>query len=161
MQKRESRNVGRPALIFELMPIPQPTSQLTSQEAYSAPASFRKLENLHILFWLVKDISWCMIWRPLGLLMVVPTLGIALVIAWRTRANMSERAHNLAIVFWITANSYWMTSEFFNFDAVQVLPHVTSKQLALVPFLIGLGILAYYYLVQKPRETSDSPAAAV
>ena len=161
MQKRESRDVGRPVLIFELMPTPQPTSQLTSQEAYSAPASFRKLENLHILFWLVKDISWCMIWRPLGLLMVVPTLGIALVIAWRTRANTSERAHNLAIVFWITANSYWMTSEFFNFDAVQVLPHVTSKQLTLVPFLIGLGILAYYYLVQKPRETSDSPAAAV
>ena len=79
--------------------------------------------------------------------------------AGRTRANTSGRAHNLAIVFWITANSYWMTSEVFNFDAVQVMPHVTGKELALVPFLIGLGVLAYYYLVQKPRETSDSPAA--
>ena len=139
------------------MPTPQPAA--APQADYSIPASYRKMENLHILFWLVKDISWCMIWRPLGLLMVLPTLGIALVIAWRTRANTSERAHNLAIVFWITANSYWMSSEFFGFDAVQVLPHVTGKELALVPFLVGLGILAYYYLVQQPRETPDAPVA--
>lgn len=119
------------------------------------------MENLHVLFWLVKDISWCLVWRPLGLLMVVPTLGIALGIAWRTRASTSELAHNLAIVCWITANSYWMSSEFFGFDAVQVLPHVTGKQLALLPFMVGLGILAYYYLVQKPRETLDAPAAAL
>ena len=102
-----------------------------------------------------------MVWRPLGLLMVAPTLGIALVIAWRTRAYASELAHNLAIVFWITANSYWMTSEFFGFDAVLVAPYVTGKHLALVPFLIGLGILLYYYLVQKPRETRASPAATL
>ena len=141
------------------MPTTQPNP--APPTAYAIPAAYRKTENLHILFWLVKDIAWCMVWRPLGLLMVVPTLGIALVIAWRTRANASERAHNLAIVCWITANSYWMSSEFFGFDAVLVLPHVTGKHLALVPFLIGLSILAYYYLVQKPRETPDSMAAAV
>jgi hypothetical protein len=49
-----------------------------------------------------------------------------------------------------------MTSEFFGFDTVLVAPHVTGKHLALVPFLIGLGILLYYYLVQKPRETRAS-----
>ena len=129
------------------------------KEAYTISAAYRKMENTHILFWLVKDLSWCMIWKTLGMLMVVPTMGIAIVIAWRTRGYKSERAHNLAIVFWITANSYWMTSEFFGFDAVQVAPHVTGKDLALVPFLIGLGILAYYYLVQKPREAQ--PAAAL
>ena len=137
--------------------MPQPA--LTAPPEYAIPTSYRKVENLHILFWLLKDIAWCMVWRPLGLLMVVPTLGIALVIAWRTRAYPSELAHNLAIVFWITANSYWMSSEFFGFDAVRVLPHVTGKDLAMVPFLIGLGILAYYYLVQKPRETRETPAA--
>ncbi|ALW87439.1 hypothetical protein AUC43_18010 [Hymenobacter sedentarius] len=119
------------------------------------------MENTHILFWLVKDISWCMIWKPLGLLMVVPTLGIALVIAWRTRGYKSELAHNLAIVFWIAANSYWMSSEFFGFDTVQVVPHVTGKHLALVPFLIGLGILLYYYLVQKPREAQEPEVATL
>ena len=130
-----------------------------TEPVYSIPATYRQMENTHILFWLVKDIAWCLVWRPLGLLMVLPTLGIALVIAWRTRAYPSERAHNLAIVFWITANSYWMTSEFFGFDAVMVAPHVTGKHLALLPFLIGLAILAYYYLVQKPRETPGSGPA--
>ena len=132
-----------------------------AQEEYAASTSYRKLENLHVLFWLVKDMSWCMIWRPLGMLMVVPTLGIALVIAWRTRNNPAEFAHNQAIVCWITANSYWMSSEFFGFDTVHVLPHVTGQQLALVPFLIGLGTLAYYYLVQKRRGAPTGPAAAV
>ena len=111
------------------------------------------MENLHVLFWLVKDISWCLVWRPLGLLMVVPTLGIALGIAWRTRASKSELAHNLAIVCWITANSYWMLSEFFGFDTVRIGTLTDGKHLAIIPFGIGLAILLYYYLVQKPRET--------
>ena len=56
-------------------------SPSNSEQAYNIPASYRKMENMHVLFWLMKDIAWCMVWRPLGLLMVVPTLGIALVIA--------------------------------------------------------------------------------
>ena len=91
--------------------------------------------------------------------MVAPTLGI--VIAWRTQAYRSELAHNLAIVFWITANSCWMANEFFGVDAVQAAPGITGKHLALLPFLIGLGILAYYYLVQKPRETREDEVAAL
>ncbi len=91
--------------------------------------------------------------------MVAPTLGI--VIAWRTRAHRSELAHNLAIVFWITANSYWMASEFFGFDAVQAAPGITDKHLALLPFLIGLGILAYCYLVQKSREAREDKVATL
>ena len=132
-----------------------------SEEVYSIPAAYRKMENTHILFWLLKDIAWCMIWKPLGLLMVLPTLGIAVVIAWRTRALASELAHNLAIVFWISANSYWMASEFFEFDTVLVAPHVTGKHLALIPFLIGLVILLYYYVVTKPREDQESQTATL
>ncbi len=140
------------------MPVP---SAPADEEIYQIPAAYRKMENTHILFWLVKDISWCMIWKTLGLLMVAPTLGIAVVIAWRTRTIKSELAHNLAIVFWITANSYWMASEFFHFDTVAVAPGITGKHLALVPFLIGLGILLYYYLVQKPREARESQVATL
>ncbi len=116
------------------------------------PNAYRGLENLHIVFWLLKDMAWCLVWRPLGLLMVPPTLGIAIVITWRSRTEPTELAHSLATVCWIFANSYWMTSEFFGFDTWQVLPGITGKQLALGPFLLGLGILAYYYLVQRPRE---------
>lgn len=128
------------------------------EEVYAIPAKYRQMENTHILFWLIKDISWCMVWKPLGIAMIFPTLGIALVIAWRTRALQSELAHNLAIVFWITANSYWMLSEFFGFDTVRIGTITDGKHLAIIPFAIGLAILAYYYLVQKPREARAQTA---
>ena len=128
---------------------------------FTIPAKYRKMENLHILFWLLKDLSWCMVWKPLGILMVVPTLGIALAIAWGTRTNKPELAHNLAIVCWIVANSYWMCSDFFGFGKVQLAPHVTGQDLALVPFCMGLAILLYYYLVQQPRETQAEQVAAL
>jgi len=131
------------------------------EEIYAIPAAYRKMENSHILFWLLKDISWCMVWKPLGIAMIAPTLGIAIVIAWRTRALTSELAHNLAIVFWITANSYWMLSEFFGFDTVRIGTLTDGKHLAIIPFGIGLLILAYYYLVQKPRESREASVATL
>ena len=136
-------------------------SPVQTEEVYAIPAAYRKMENTHILFWLVNDISWCMVWKTLGIAMIIPTLGIAIVIAWRTRALQSELAHNLAIVFWITANSYWMLSEFFGFDTVPI-GHITDgKHLAIIPFSIGLLILAWYYLVQKPRETREAQVATL
>ena len=126
-----------------------------SEEVYSIPAAYRKMENTHILFWLLKDIAWCMIWKPLGLLMVLPTLGIAVVIAWRTRAYASELAHNLAIVLWISANSYWMISEFMGFDQHIVYGTITYKHLALIPFLLGVFCLAFYYAIWQPRHPGE------
>ncbi len=39
------------------------------EEIYAIPAEYRKMENRHILFWLLKDVSWCMVWKMLGILM--------------------------------------------------------------------------------------------
>ncbi|MBK7433529.1 MAG: hypothetical protein IPI66_06230 [Chitinophagaceae bacterium] len=108
------------------------------------------MENLHIVFWLVKDISWCMVWKPLGIAMIFPTLIISIIIAWRTRQIMSELTHNLAISFWITANAYWMVSEFLSFDQEPVFGMFTFKHLALIPFALGILMLIYYYLWFKP-----------
>lgn len=121
-------------------------------DLYSIPMRYRKMENLHILFWLLKDISWCMIWRPLGIAMIFPTFIISIIIAYRTRQYMSEVCHNLAISFWIAANSYWMISEFLHFDTKIVVSEFTYKHLALIPFLLGLAMLLYYYLWWKPRN---------
>lgn len=121
-------------------------------EVYSIPSKFRKMENLHIVFWLMKDISWCLIWEELGIAMVVPTFLIAIWIAWNNRQNKSELAHNLAIVFWITANGYWMISEFVEFDSTVIWGEFTGKHIALIPFLTGMMILLYYYIIQRPRE---------
>jgi hypothetical protein len=119
------------------------------------------MENMHIIFWLLKDVSWCMIWKPLGIAMIIPTLLIAIIIAWRTRDIRSELAHNLAIVFWITANAYWMISEFLHFDTMRVWGQFEGKHLALIPFVIGIGILANYYLLQKPAEEREEQVATL
>ena len=124
----------------------------TKEENYIIPARYRKMENMHIVFWLVKDISWCMIWKELGMIMIVPTLSVAIWISWRTRAIRSELAHNLAVVFWISANAYWMISEFYGFDSVIVWQNFTGKHMALIPFITGALILLYYYAFQRPKE---------
>ena len=124
----------------------------STEQLYSIPARYRKMENTHILFWLLKDVSWCMIWKPLGIAMIFPTLIISIIIAWRTRSLMSELAHNLAVTFWITANSYWMISEFFGFDETPLAFGVEGKYFAMIPFAIGILILAYYYLFKTKKE---------
>lgn len=124
-------------------------------QTYAIPLAYRRMENLHIVFWLFKDIAWCMVWKPLGIMMIFPTLIISIVIAWRTRQYMSEVCHNLAITFWISANSYWMISEFLQFDTRPLISGLTFKHLALVPFGIGLILLIFYYLYWKPRHRNE------
>jgi len=123
--------------------------------SYTIPLSYRKMENLHIVFWLFKDISWCMIWRPLGIAMIFPTLIISMVIAYRTRQYMSELCHNVAITVWIMANSYWMISEFFHFDTNVLFGSYSYKHLAIIPFFIGIFILAFYYFIWKPKHKDE------
>lgn len=123
-----------------------------SDKQYSIPARYRRMENFHVVFWLLKDISWCMIWKPLGIAMIVPTLSVAIWITWVNKQIVSELAHNLAIVFWITANAYWMISEFLGFDELLVYKNITGKHLSLIPFVTGALVLLYYYTVQRPRE---------
>lgn len=115
------------------------------EQLYSIPAKYRKTENLHIVFWLIKDLSWAMLWRPLGLVMIVPTVYAAILITWQTRHIKSELLHNLAVVFWITANAYWMLVEFFSTNDL-------LRFYTIIPFSIGLAIITYYYLVVKPKE---------
>lgn len=112
---------------------------------YSIPLQFRRLENMHILFWLVKDICWCVGFKPLGVAMIFPTLLIALYITWRNRLIVAELVHNLAVAFWITANSMWMIFEFMGRDE-------ELKNYCIIPFATGLVILAYYYLFYVPLK---------
>ena len=116
-----------------------------NEEVYSIPSRFRKIENLHILFWLIKDLSWAMVWKPLGLIMIVPTMGAALLITWQTRHVKSEFLHNLAVIFWISANGYWMITEFFSSNE-------SLRFYTIIPFSIGLLIILYYYILVKPNE---------
>lgn len=126
------------------------------EQSYSIPLRYRKMENLHIVFWLIKDISWCLLWKPLGIIMIFPTLIISIIISWRTRQYVSELCHNLAITVWISANSYWMITEFLGFDEETAFGSVDYKHLAVIPFSIGVLILAYYYLYFKPKHKGQA-----
>jgi hypothetical protein len=117
---------------------------MSDSKLYSIPARFRRTENLHILFWLMKDICWAMLWKPLGVAMLVPTLLVAIIITWQTRHLIAELFHNLAISFWICANGYWMIVEFMDRDELRTY--------TAIPFGIGLFFIVTYYLVILPRE---------
>jgi prepilin signal peptidase PulO-like enzyme (type II secretory pathway) len=118
---------------------------MSEMNIYSIPARFRRTENLHILFWLVKDISWAMLWRPIGVIMLIPTIPVAVLITWQTRKLKAELFHNLAIICWICANGYWMIVEFF-------WDNDSLRYYTAIPFSIGLFFILAYYLVIVPRE---------
>lgn len=119
-----------------------------NENVYSIPARFRRIENLHIFLWLLKDVCWALNLRVLGMIMIIPTISVAVLISWQTRKLTVELIHNLAVVCWIFANCLWMTGEFFGFDEGTW----GARHLALFPFGIGLAILFYYYIVLVPNK---------
>jgi len=107
----------------------------------------KKYDNLHIIFWLIKDSCWMLELRWLGAIVMVPTLYLALHIIFKT-LHTKDVFINIAIFFWITANSFWMMMEFFNNDRF--------KNYSLIPFCLGFLFVGIYYLKsfqasQKPR----------
>jgi hypothetical protein len=125
-----------------------------TETEYSIPSKYRKMENMHIVFWLFKDLAWCMGIKTLGIAMIFPTLIISVIITYRNKESISELCHNLAVTVWILANSYWMISEFFNFDTEPILGY-HYKDLAIIPFSIGIIILGYYYLIYNKKSHLD------
>ncbi len=96
----------------------------------------KSYENLHIVFWLLKDSCWMLQFKWMGIIMVIPTVFVAGLIAYVSRKT-NDLYINLAILCWICANSFWMYVEFF-----------TSGELKLwasIPFSFGFLFVAIYY----------------
>jgi hypothetical protein len=72
------------------------------------------------------------------MIMIVPTLLLAFFITFKFRDFKSELYHNLAVCSWITANSIWMTGEFFYDD--------TTRNYAAVFFALGFVFIGIYYV---------------
>lgn len=87
-----------------------------------------------------------MVWKPGGLLMIVPTISVAVYITWQSRKQVSEWVHSLAVTCWILANSVWMSGEFFD---IELRPFAAGF------FGIGLTVLAHYYLFRFPKERAS------
>jgi len=102
--------------------------------------SLRHFENLHIPLWLLKDTCWMMEWKVLGMIMIVPTVSVALYLTHKSRAARDFYI-NLAVSFWILANAYWMSCEFFS--------HVELKFYAGIPFLLGMLCALLFFVSKK------------
>lgn len=99
--------------------------------------SIRKFENLHIVCWLIKDTCWVLDLKILGIIMVLPTLFLAFFITIKFKKIVSEFYHNLAVCFWILANTTWMIGEFYFDDSL--------RPIATLFFIAGLLVLMIYY----------------
>lgn len=98
---------------------------------------FTKSENIHIVLWLIKDMSWLMSWKLLGLAMIIPTFVVSIIITRRSRHIQEDLWLNIAVCFWICANGTWMVGEFYFAD--------TWRTAALVFFILGISTLGIYY----------------
>jgi hypothetical protein len=127
---------------------------MKNSNVYYIPYKFRRVENLHILLWLIKDGCWALNFKIPALIMIVPTLLVAILITYQTRKITSEFLHNLAIDFWITANCTWMIGEFYGWDE-NLIGTWGLRQFSIFPFSIGLLILGYYYLIYMHKENFE------
>ena len=114
-------------------------------------ARIRRFENAHILLWLLKDLCWAAEYKTGGLLMIIPTVLVAVYLMWQSRTNRIELVHNVAVCLWISANSTWMIGEFYFENS--------TKPLAMVFFTLGLLVLLLHYMstwIQR-RNASRTP----
>lgn len=105
--------------------------------------TLREIENGHIVLWLIKDTCWCTGFKPLGMLMIIPTLAVAAHITWSSRNDAHDLWTNIAVCFWIMANAVWMTGEFYFNDGL--------RPVAYVFFALGLLSLVAYYGARATR----------
>lgn len=79
----------------------------------------------------------------LGALMVVPTVFLAVYIVYKTLQS-TEVYLNIAVFFWISANSFWMLMEFFNNNQY--------KHFAAIPFALGFVFVIIFYLTTYRKK---------
>jgi formate/nitrite transporter FocA (FNT family) len=116
--------------------------------------SIRKFENMHIVLWLMKDICWITDFKIGGMIMIVPTLALAMYLTWRLRFYRTELFTNAAVCAWICANSIWMTGEFFFDD--------TLRPFAVVFFVVGFLLIGTeYFLKAFSKQTELMPSEEV
>ncbi len=107
----------------------------------------RDYENLHIVMWLLKDTCWVLLLKVPAILMIIPTIAVAFHITWLRKHIISDLFHNLAVCFWISANSVWMIGELYFDDEL--------RPVATVLFIAGLVTVSIYYFVIFPKNKGN------
>ena len=118
-------------------------SNLSNEPQIQISQRYRWIENAHILLWLIKDTCWALEFKPGGIFMIIPTVGVAFYITYQGRNVRSELFHNIAVCLWILANSVWMLGEFFDHD---------TRIYAASLFITGLAVLGVYYALYFKKD---------
>ncbi|HWY35797.1 MAG TPA: hypothetical protein VNX68_14220, partial [Nitrosopumilaceae archaeon] len=100
-------------------------------------------ESLHIVFWLAKDSCWMLELKLAGVIMIIPTLSLALYIVYKT-IHVRDFYLNMAVFFWILANSFWMVMEFFYNNQY--------KSFAAIPFSLGFVFVGLFYIMNHKKK---------
>lgn len=103
----------------------------------------RKFENFHIVLWLIKDSCWVLKWSVLGSIMAFPAIVLAIFLTVICKKQPALFYPNMAVTFWITANSIWMFSEFYNLNL---------ETAAIVFFCFGLLSIGWYYIKYRQAD---------
>ena len=102
-----------------------------------------KINTMHVFFWLVKDMCWCLHLTALATLMVFPTVSLTGYILFTQKESREE---NLILTCWVMMNVFWMLHEL----------HGTSK--SPIYLFMGLGLISSAHAIYKlfgnkiPRE---------
>jgi hypothetical protein len=101
----------------------------------------RLLDNMHFPLWILKDLAWMLGFGWVSLILAIPTIFISIILILYT--SEVEQKQNVVLLFWLLANTLWMSHEMFN---------INTKGMAIVSFIIGI-ITAMTYI---PKLIKDS-----
>ena len=87
------------------------------------------LEHFHSLLWLLKDMCWLQLWPVVGPIILVPTVGLAVFISWKSFSDRFQFFQNLSVMLWLSANATWMVGELFYDDTTR--PSTCCESLSL------------------------------
>lgn len=100
--------------------------------------SLKQLDNFHIVLWLMKDIFWVREEQFWGVLMIMPTVSVAMILTIQSIHQKQGFYSNFAILCWMLADSIWMVDEFFILEI---------QWITLGLFILGILSMVYYYIV--------------
>lgn len=92
------------------------------------------IESLHFPLWIIKDFAWFLGWGWISLIFAIPTILISIVLIGYTSGV--KKMENIILGCWLSANTFWMSSELFE---------TNTKSISIGLFIIGL-ILSFKIL---------------
>ena len=125
--------------------------------------SERGLDNIHIYFWITKDLCWVQSWFIAGVIIGSMACLYALFLTFRAaiwRKSISEFWIKMSEFMWLFSNFWWMIGElhddhhgYFEDHDKSIVDEYTHQ--AGIMFIATLIWISLYYIILKPMELLD------